>query len=96
VNAFAAIFSASSFFFSPSFMEIREVAPSPINIERAIDMSIIGKVTVNPESAREPTPLPIKILSTTLYRALTSIPIIAGIENFTISFSMLSSPKTFE
>jgi len=55
-----------------------------------------GNPTAIPDIAKEPTPLPINILSTMLYNALTNIPTIAGIENFNKSFPILSSPNCFD
>ena len=48
-----------------------------------------------PVNAREPTSgiRPINILSTILYKALTIIPIIAGIEYFNNNYPIDSSPK---
>ena len=56
---------------------------------------IIGIVIPTPVNASEPTSgiRPINILSTILYKALTNIPIIAGIEYFNKSFPIDSSPK---
>lgn len=69
---------------SPQRIEIREVAPIPINITHAINIVTMGRHTVTPARARSPTPRPTKILSTILYKAFTSKPIIAGIENLVI------------
>ena len=87
---FPIIFSALSLFCSPSFIEIFAVAPIPINIEKANTIVTIGIVIPTPVIAKAPISsiFPIKILSTTLYRALTSILIIAGIEYFISNFLM--------
>ncbi len=61
--ALPATFSASSFFCSPSRMEINAVAPIPINIVTAIKIIIKGKATVVAAIPKEPTPRPTNILS---------------------------------
>jgi len=81
----------------PRFNEIFAVDPIPISIPKAKRIDIIGIVIPTPVNASEPTSgiRPINILSTILYKALTNIPIIAGIEYFNKSFPIDSSPKWF-
>ena len=66
----------------PNLIEILAVLPTPTNIPQARIMVVIGSVMPTPVMASEPTSgiFPMKIRSTTLYRALTIIPTIAGIE----------------
>lgn len=56
VNAFPSIFSAFSMLFSPNVMEIRDEAPAPINIPKAMSNIMNGNVSANPEMANAPTP----------------------------------------
>jgi hypothetical protein len=63
---------------------------------KAININIIGKPIATPAKAAVLTPLPIKILSTMLYKAFTNMPIMAGIENLTNNFNTFSSPNCFD
>lgn len=65
----------------------------PINIIQAIYVVTIGILTVTPARARSPTPRPTKILSPTLYKALTTKPTMAGIENLSNNFEMFPLPS---
>ncbi len=80
----------------PNFIEILAVAPTPNNILKAIKIVVKGSVTPIPVIAIAPISFifPINILSTTLYNALTSIPIIEGIEYFISSFIIDSFSKS--
>ena len=92
---FATPFSASCFFFSPSFKLKYADVPSP-NIKAKAKPTIVnGKTTFVAPFPRYPTPQPIKIWSTILYNELTNNDIIQGIENFLINLLIFSVPKIF-
>ena len=95
VIEFPTICSASSLLPCPNFIDILVVAPIPTSIPNASIIVIIGIVTPRPVIAIGPTPgiFPINILSTTLYNALTIIPMIAGTEYFISNFPIGSVPK---
>ncbi|VIM84961.1 Uncharacterised protein [Clostridioides difficile] len=95
VIAFPISFLASSTLPCPSFIDMVVVVPIPINIPNASIIVIIGIVTPRPVIASGPTPgiFPIKILSTTLYKLFTNIPIIAGIEYFSSNLLIRSVPN---
>ncbi|MPM73828.1 hypothetical protein SDC9_120813 [bioreactor metagenome] len=80
VSALPRIFSAFSWLFSPKVIEIRDAEPAPINKPNAISRIIKGKVSARPDMANGPTPCPINILSTILYKDMTTIPTIEGRE----------------
>ena len=84
--------SASSLSFIPNFKDTEAAEPIPINNENANIKITTGNTRPTPVIPRYPVPFifPIYILSTTLYKAFTNIPTIAGIENFISNFVMLS------
>ena len=90
------IFCASSFLPCPNFIETFVAEPTPTSIPNANIIVAIGIVTPSPAIAIDPTPgiFPINILSTTLYNALTNIPIMAGTEYFIRSFPIGSCPNS--
>lgn len=57
-----------------------DAPPIPISVQNAIIRFISGKVIANPEIAIAPTPRPINMLSTMLYRDIAVIAIIDGTE----------------
>jgi len=67
--------------------------PVPINVQNAIKRFINGKLIANPEIARGPTPCPINTLSIILYREVSVIPIIAGMEYCRRSLPIFSVPS---
>lgn len=71
-------YSASSFFFCPKRIEILEEAPTPTSTPKACRNIRIGNVRARPEIAIPPTPCPINIRSTTLYKEFTIDPTIDG------------------
>ncbi|MPM83454.1 hypothetical protein SDC9_130518 [bioreactor metagenome] len=60
------ISSASSFLFCPNLIDISELAPIPINMEKAILITIMGKPILTPAIPKGPTPFPMKTISTKL------------------------------
>ncbi|CDB14412.1 unknown [Clostridium sp. CAG:221] len=97
VKAFPRSFSAVGLFPFPKFRDMLAVAPIPISIPKAKIIVIIGIVIPTPVIAREPIfgILPINILSTILYRAFTTIPMMAGIEYCNNNFPIGASPRCF-
>ena len=88
-------FSASFFFFSPSFKLKYADAPSPNIRENAKPIITSGNTTFVAPFPSVPTPCPINIWSTILYNEFTSIETMQGIENFNISFPIFSFPSIF-
>ncbi len=84
--------SAWSFFLSPSRIEIRAVAPTPIRMDKPMMMVMTGKATATAASPREPTPRPTNIRATILYKAFTTMPTMAGKEKFHNRRPMFSLP----
>ena len=80
---------------SPSFRLRYAAAPSPIRRLKAIAITVMGITTLVAPLPRYPTPCPIKIWSTMLYKALTTIEMILGTANVTISFPIRSVPSGF-
>ena len=80
---------------SPSFRLRHAAAPSPISRLIEIAMTVIGITTLVAPFPRYPTPCPIKIWSTILYRALTTMEIMLGTANVSISFPTRSVPSGF-
>ena len=75
--------------FLPRDLEMIEPEPTPIIIPTA-NMSIcMGNTIARPAIARGPTPWPTYSVSTTLYKALTTSPTVAGIENLNNNFLKL-------
>lgn len=66
--------------FCPKNMEIMDAPPIPIKVQNAIIKFIKGKVIANPDIAIAPTPRPINMLSTMLYRDIAVMAIIVGME----------------
>ena len=79
-RALPRISSAPALSFCPRRIEISEPAPRPTNMPTPIRISISGNTSVTATRPTSPTPCPTKMLSTTLYRALTTMPMIAGPE----------------
>src|SRR3989304_3730625 len=65
----------------PSERDTTEAAPTPVRRPMAIMKIITGRTMVRPAIAFEPTALPTKRVSTKLYSAIVTIPVIDGIEN---------------
>ena len=79
--------------FSSPEPRLRDIAdPAPIPIVWAIATINIwrGKAIANAPIANGPTPLPTKIVSTILYKALATIPTTAGKDNRNKSLSIFS------
>ena len=57
----------------------KELAPTPTSVPNAAHISINGLATVNPDNAIAPTPCPIKIESTMLYKDMAVMAIIPGV-----------------
>jgi hypothetical protein len=88
--------SAMSISFLPMAMETLTPAPMPMSIPKATTMIMMGNTTERPERASAPTPRPIKILSTILYRELAKTPIKAGQKNLHINFPIGCSSNSCE
>ena len=80
---------------SPSFRLKYAAAPSPISRLKAMAITVIGMTTLVAPLPRYPTPCPIKIWSTMLYKALTTIEMILGTANVSTSFPIRSVPSGF-
>ena len=60
-------------------MEIRVDAPTPTIAPNAAPKFMNGKVMASPEMAKGPTPCPMKMLSTILYKEEAVIAMMAGV-----------------
>ena len=90
------IFSASSLFFSPIFIAQSGAPPIPIKALNAEISISIGNATPTPAIANSPLSiLPMNILSTMLYRTLTSWATIAGAAKDISNLPILPFPKSF-
>jgi len=74
-------------------MEIMLAVPMPKSMETASEMVISGSTSERPPRAISFTPCPTKMRSTTLYSALTSIPVMAGMEKRRRSLLTGSVPR---
>lgn len=87
------VFETYSYFFSQSFLEITDAAQIPIAIAKAQIIIWIGKTIDNAAIHFVPTPLPINIVSTKLYKDITSIHMTAGDDCLSNSLYIFSSHK---
>ena len=94
-NACPKTFSASSYFFCPSFIDVIVAVPTPIVMPTARRRRVGEKHTVIAAIASSPQALPTKILSTILYAALIIVAKMVGTEYLNISIVMLPSPNSF-
>jgi len=83
------------YFFFHNFLEITDAAQIHIVIAKAHMIICIGKTIDNAAIHSVPTPLPINIVSTKLYKDITSIPITAGADCCANSFHIFSCHKCF-
>ena len=95
-RALPRISSAPSLSFCPSRMEIRAPEPNPTNIPTPIKIIMSGNASVTATNPTSPTPCPTKMLSTTLYKAFTIMPTIAGPEKLQSSEEIFFSPNAFD
>jgi len=58
MKALPRIFSASGLFRCPSRIDTSAAAPMPTSMPKAMAMIMMGKVTLRPASASDPTPRP--------------------------------------
>ena len=82
---------------SPSFIAILVLPPTASPTQNAPSIVMNGIVTPSPDIAKAPTSFiePIKALSTVLYKDVTIIASIAGIEYFITNLNTLSSLNSF-
>ena len=87
-------FFASSSCPAPCLIEKFAAVPSPSNIEIPVVKVTVGNTAVVAAFPKTPITFPIKIWSTILYRAATTMLITQGIENLFIRLPIFAVPKS--
>ncbi len=80
-------------FFCPRKMDDIVAPPTAISVQNAITRFISGNEIASPAIAMAPTPLPMNMLSTILYKEVATLAMIAGTEYCTSSLPMGLEPR---